>query len=511
MQSNHKWVLLAIGFALLVAISASPKPAVAQVHDPEIGLDFVAVDWGELTSGVSNVISGDFIFDNLPGVATRSSNGPTVINLSEGPVALAIRFPELVNFDHSGVIDRFGACFGKSASGLLCIGRSSEVDSFGIPVDAIPASTTVGFDSHPLRVLCPGELGKLDLIVHPGIPLTSGEYTGGPIELFARPVAGFGCDPVSSFAKLFAQEYLENMEKWELAFVAADALTLVSCLFPLPDPISKGVCIAGLLTTAVKASIDFWVDIVADPPDENFSQVVTIEPIPKVEPYDDSPLAAATAELATRLAQQNAILEALLITLERYQGATAAEEPTFILLQATALQNVLQLLIVNQQELHEALGMYESEFVVAINPNRDELTAQLAERATVGLTVEEREGLADAGLTAEDIQIIVGIFEALGLFLDEDFFDNLLVALNEWMAVIDGTILPALEQEIEELDALIASLTPVSVGGTTSFVTGGSGSSSGSIALLAGGVAVAVAIATAGGWYTRRRWLGSRS
>ena len=43
------------------------------------------------------------------------------------------------------------------------------------------------------------------------------------------------------------------------------------------------------------------------------------------------------------------------------------------------------------------------------------------------------------------------------------------------------------------------------VGGVTSFLPGGSGSS-GSIALLAGGVAVIVALATAGGWYARRRF-----
>ena len=48
-----------------------------------------------------------------------------------------------------------------------------------------------------------------------------------------------------------------------------------------------------------------------------------------------------------------------------------------------------------------------------------------------------------------------------------------------------------------------------SVGGATSFITDGSGSS-GSIALLAGGVAAVVAI-VAGGWYTRKRWLDSRS
>ena len=48
------------------------------------------------------------------------------------------------------------------------------------------------------------------------------------------------------------------------------------------------------------------------------------------------------------------------------------------------------------------------------------------------------------------------------------------------------------------------ALPAVAVGGATSFLTGGSNSSLGSIALLAGGVAAIVAIA-AGGWFARRR------
>ena len=50
----------------------------------------------------------------------------------------------------------------------------------------------------------------------------------------------------------------------------------------------------------------------------------------------------------------------------------------------------------------------------------------------------------------------------------------------------------------------------LSVDGVTSFPTDGSDSSAGSIALLAGAVAAVVAIPTAGGWYTRRRWPGNR-
>ena len=53
------------------------------------------------------------------------------------------------------------------------------------------------------------------------------------------------------------------------------------------------------------------------------------------------------------------------------------------------------------------------------------------------------------------------------------------------------------------------SVTSTAVGGVTIF-SSGSGSS-GSILLLAGGVIAAIAIAGAGGWTTRRRWMGSNS
>ena len=61
-----------------------------------------------------------------------------------------------------------------------------------------------------------------------------------------------------------------------------------------------------------------------------------------------------------------------------------------------------------------------------------------------------------------------------------------------------------------EFDA-VATLTSISVsgvGGPTLFPTG-SGSSLGNIAFLTGGISALVAIAAAGGWFTRRRWYGA--
>ena len=71
-----------------------------------------------------------------------------------------------------------------------------------------------------------------------------------------------------------------------------------------------------------------------------------------------------------------------------------------------------------------------------------------------------------------------------------------------------------LDAEGEDFVSIEATLDSIEVlkrvGGVTSFERG-SGSSAGSIALLAGGAATLLAIAAAGGWYTRRRWLSSRS
>ena len=57
------------------------------------------------------------------------------------------------------------------------------------------------------------------------------------------------------------------------------------------------------------------------------------------------------------------------------------------------------------------------------------------------------------------------------------------------------------------VEAAAGSPPPASVGGATSFQAGGSGSSSGRVALLAGGVAAGLAVAVTGGWYARTRRL----
>ena len=60
-----------------------------------------------------------------------------------------------------------------------------------------------------------------------------------------------------------------------------------------------------------------------------------------------------------------------------------------------------------------------------------------------------------------------------------------------------------------EIDGL--AMVVYDVGGTTSFLAEGSGSSTGIIIGFAATAAIVVALVASGAWYTRRRWLGSRS
>ena len=156
-----------------------------------LNTDFNGLSWGAITPGHMQVISGDLIWDD-GGVATPSANGPTVHNGGNHPMGIRIHFSTMWQDVLNGPkkIDKFDACFGKLPSTIECVGQSDALDAFGIPIDAIMASTTVGFGPNQGtanadrwhgdfdQVLCANDVGKLDLSIHPYSNLPSGTYTG---------------------------------------------------------------------------------------------------------------------------------------------------------------------------------------------------------------------------------------------------------------------------------------------------------------------------------------------
>ncbi len=65
--------------------------------------------------------------------------------------------------------------------------------------------------------------------------------------------------------------------------------------------------------------------LAADPPDPNFMVVTTLDPIEFTVPLTSSPIDKAMADYANAVVTENALSKALLQSLERYQGATNAD------------------------------------------------------------------------------------------------------------------------------------------------------------------------------------------
>jgi hypothetical protein len=121
-------------------------------------IDFNTVDWGDITPGITDTVSGDLIWNDPP------DNAPTVKNVGNDGMGLQIHFSEMTG-PNKGKIDTFDGCFGRSAATILCL-------------DPIPASTWADFGQAPAQVLCANEVGKLDLSIHPPTPLVPDTYTG---------------------------------------------------------------------------------------------------------------------------------------------------------------------------------------------------------------------------------------------------------------------------------------------------------------------------------------------
>ena len=127
-------------------------------------IDFTSVDWGTITPGFKDIVSGDLIWDDPP------ANAPSVRNVGNSGMGLSLRFSKLVGVNEGKEITDFDASFGKTPQTLQHIGDD--------PNNPIVASTDVFFDDNPARILCSNEMGKLDLSIHPPSVLPADVYTG---------------------------------------------------------------------------------------------------------------------------------------------------------------------------------------------------------------------------------------------------------------------------------------------------------------------------------------------
>ena len=146
--------------------------------------------------------------------------------------------------------------------------------------------------------------------------------------------------------------------------------------------------------------------IEADPPDANFAQVTLAGPWAVAEPTSASDVRAAVSSLLETARAESGLAEALLHSLERYQGAAAASDRSWALTHARAVRDYASTLSAQLLSTGVALTDVEAALVADVRPLDDEavLYEQLRSRvASSGFTAEEEREAGHLGLDAGDL------------------------------------------------------------------------------------------------------------
>lgn len=152
--------------------------------------------------------------------------------------------------------------------------------------------------------------------------------------------------------------------------------------------------------------------IANDPPDSDYSSVVTLGPTETVTPNTSDPLEAAYTSLGSQVSTESAILLALRHAIEKYQGAQAAGDGPAALLQAKAIQQYANQAAQSLATTNTLLGDVSTQVGASGKDFAGEAAyaADLQQRlATTGFSTDEVTSLKAAGLSDADVGSLQGL------------------------------------------------------------------------------------------------------
>ena len=162
-------------------------------------------------------------------------------------------------------------------------------------------------------------------------------------------------------------------------------------------------------------TIDRCDEIIDDPPDMNYKEVFASQPF-MTYPLVGSAINRALIDTFNNLSKQAVTLQAVLTTVERYDGALLANENKYILLQADALEEYSDIMVSSANESGKALDNLSHQ-INAIESN-ETISSEL-------LSLQER--LSAQGFTQDEIQH----FKVLGASdIEIENFKNMLIDLD---------------------------------------------------------------------------------
>lgn len=147
------------------------------------------------------------------------------------------------------------------------------------------------------------------------------------------------------------------------------------------------------LTQLLNAS-NHWKGIAADPPDLNFQQLSPLKEHSQINLHSSDALIQSVAQISTEASEEAALAEALLRSLERYQGADEANDGTWALIHARAIKQYAALLAMQMSETSAAFNSAN----VALSADQQDL-----EQAAVELMIF-RDRVAVSGFNADELR-----------------------------------------------------------------------------------------------------------
>jgi len=275
---------------------------------------------------------------------------------------------------------------------------------------------------------------------------------------------GVGVATIIDDGEFLPQDMKDAWESAGLTAQAVNALLLPS----LPQtlvllPYEFATCISAGVPTAGIACIPFAVnfalltippsveilafDLAADPPDNNFEEVVILAPFEVFESEGLTESGVALVNLLNVLSEQSALQQAFLTSYERYLGAALANEQEFVILQLSSAKLYSDLLIENQLELQDAFMEYS--LVLQNGISTEELEDLQNRLETEGFSDIEIQSLLDSGYSLAQIEEIKDAVLDLSSNDITNFSDSLTDAADSYESL--STTLQIFSDELDEL------------------------------------------------------------
>lgn len=161
--------------------------------------------------------------------------------------------------------------------------------------------------------------------------------------------------------------------------------------------------------TVVKQALDqaaHWNAIANDPPDPNYTVPAVADAAPTIQPDSSDPVENAVTAFGTQAGAESGLVDALLESMQRYQGAQQAGDTVAALSQAESVQRYANLVAASVPATSasaDAVGSAITGSGVDLAGTSAKLVALKQRLSTSGFTASETAGLAAAGLPPAQI------------------------------------------------------------------------------------------------------------